>query len=391
MTKPRNTKASQTKSVSPAQRHREGLCGCSIRKNPTSCVYQPFLDGWNFTPDVGNGGSRGEVFTPRFVVDKMIVEAGIMPAKTVNLYKYDYGQDTLRKYIGARVFEPAVGTGNFTATILWHKLEMAHRLTGFTVDDIGQARKNASQLRRYQAYTLVALASLYFNDIDAGNLQVTKWRLLRDGEIGSDRNIDFWTNYLVDHLDGHINYDTIRPGVMKSIKSASDNWGNKDKNGGVLDELYERHTGLEAPDWLHKAWKLVLDANAQLFNGINAEDEVSAGFTCPGYRRVTWTFWYFNSSRDSVKATRVAVPLVRQILAGELLEVREQLARIPLRPSDSPDGLFELEPVFVPVDKTAAQLKRKLESAISKIESDLMSSALQVTELAPLELLPQSD
>ena len=177
------------KPKNPLQKHASGECGCSVLSNPNFCIYQPFLDGWNFTPDVGNGSKRGEIFTPRFIVDKMIAESGIIPEKA--LYEYDYSTVTkaeMLKIIRAKVNEPAVGTANFTATILWHKI---HYVKQYATSKSGKV-----DLKKYNLHLLEAIASMYSNDIDAGNLQTTKWRLLRFGSIYTEANVKYWTDYI---------------------------------------------------------------------------------------------------------------------------------------------------------------------------------------------------
>lgn len=376
-----------TASSSILSKHNSGKCGCTLSKNPNYCVYQSFLDGWNFTPDVGFGDSRGEIFTPRFVVDKMIVDAKILPRKAVYNYDYKGSQETLRKYIGARVFEPAVGTGNFTSTILWHKLEMAHELTGYTPNAEGKPVKSESQLRRYQAYTLVALGSIYFNDIDAGNLQATKWRLLRDREISSNINIAFWVKYLQESLAKPVKVSVIKKLVSASIEEASENWGTKDRDRGVLDDLYYKHTGLEAPDWLRSAWKLVLDTNGKLFNAIQSGDTIKDDFICPGNNKVMWTFWRFENSKGLVTALRNAVPLSRQLLEGELRNLSNKIKLVPMT-ADNNTGALDLftgKPTQTPKDKKAEQELRDINKSIEKIKKALDTTP-EYSALDPIEL-----
>lgn len=336
------------------------------------CTYQPFLDGWDFTPDVGMGSTRGEIFTPRFIVDRMISDVGILPERMV--YNFDYKsvkkkfedkQNELRGYAGARVFEPAVGTGNYISSVLWHKLEVAHELTGYkSYKRNGKVyySKNIEQLARYQAYTLVILGSLYFNDIDPGNLQTTKWRMLRDSEISNPKNVDFWVSHIKDNLSQELDRAQskwLKDYVQESIQAASANWASKDKDRGVLDVLYEKHTGEHSPDWLRAAWRRILDANAQLFNGIKSEDVVEKGFVVPGNQNIVWTYWSFmyevsplnetdiqelsfrsnrpineiidlglDKSLDSMSGIRKAVPLLRQMLLGEKEEAQVALDNI---------------------------------------------------------------
>lgn len=335
--------------------HIENLCGCSREKNPNFCVYQPFLDGLDFTPDVGNGQKRGEVFTPRFVVDKMVVLSGMLPEKAVYNYDYSGSTETLRKHIGKRVFEPAVGTANFAATILWHKLEYANYLTsnGKQDDDdenpekinLVRQRKTVSQLRRYQAYTLVALASIYINDIDAGNLQTSKWRFLRDSEINTEENIKFWVDNINKSTNQELDIIDLEEMVRSSISLAGKNWGTWDKDRGVLDVLYEVHTGKTPPEWLRKAWKMVMDENAKLFNGIVLEDTIEEGFIVPGYKNIIWKFWYFTYDKDRIIAASKPVPLYRQILESKLENLNEKSNEIYQRGvfGGVEDGMLDME------------------------------------------------
>lgn len=347
-------------------------------------MYQPFLDGWKFLPDVGNGTLRGEIFTPRFVVDKMLVDAKILPKRAVYDFDYRGSQRTLRKYVGFRVFEPAVGTGNFAATILWHKLEMAHELTGYTGTRRTRYRKDAAQLRRYQAYTLVALGSLYLNDIDPGNLQATKWRLFRDREIASEHNIDYWVAQINALLEESQAESRIRAFVKGSIREASENWGVGDRDAGVLDVLYEVHTGQEAPEWLRSAWKTVLDENVKLFNAIKREDEVARGSFIPGFRRVAWTFWAFENSKIRLRAHRTRVPFMLQVLSAQIDSLILELQQVPMVDGNAPD-LFSGEVGKVPDGPEAhSQHKRILEEL--ELRRSLLKDLPPAEPLEPLEM-----
>jgi hypothetical protein len=336
------------------------------------CVYQSFLDGWDFTPDVGMGSTRGEIFTPRFIVDYMISDLGILPERMV--YEFNYKslerkkedkQNELRGYAGSKVLEPAVGTGNYISTILYHKLELVNELTGYKSSrQNGRTSyiKNPAQLARYQAYTLVVLGSLYINDIDPGNLQTTKWRFLRDNEIASPANIEFWVSHIEDNMSIKLDKKELkwtREYVNSSIQSASQNWASKDRDRGVLDVLYEKHTSEHAPDWLRSAWRKIIDANAQLFNGIQSEDTIEEGFVVPGYKKVIWTYWSFSydlvqldkqelqdlvsvtqktlaelssaaldNKLDNMLAHRTSVPLLRQMLSGEKEELESKVSAV---------------------------------------------------------------
>ncbi len=186
----------------PLQKHSQGLCGCSFTVNPNFCVYQPFLDGWDFTSDVGNGGKRGEIFTPRFIVDKMIVDSGMLPEAAV----YDYDYTTLSKadalkVVRAKINEPAIGTGNFSSTILWHKVHY--------VDFVSRNKTGRLDLKKYNLHLLEAIASMYSNDIDVGNLEASKWRFLRLGGIYTEKNVEFWVDHILNTLDVELNFENL--------------------------------------------------------------------------------------------------------------------------------------------------------------------------------------
>lgn len=373
--------------------HKDGSCGCSMRKNPQSCVYQPFLDGWNFTPDVGMGATRGEIFTPRFIVDHMITDVGILPKRAVYQYNYKGSQDTLRRYIGHKVFEPAVGTGNYSATVLWHKLEMAHELTGYkdrSKDGLPPV-KDAQQLRRYQAYTLVALGSIYFNDIDPGNLQTTKWRIYRDGEIMSEANVEFWTNQIETLASSSVNRKKTYQSVEESIKTASDNWGRSDRDRGVLDVLYEKHTGLEPPEWLQKAWKHVLDRNGLLFNSISLEDSSEDGFTIPGYPKVKWVWWKFTNNQKEVGAYSHEVPMLLQVKMGELQELENSVQRILSSTGSADETENSLTDNMLDIfpEDPEAQLNEMQRAEVSKMRKQIASLESEIRMLPrPSESYP---
>lgn len=161
----------RTRKKSQLALHIEGECGCSRSENPNNCVYQEFLDGWSFTPDVGNGQKRGEVFTPRFIVDKMMVDVGLFPAEGV--YEGKYTASTVEEAVAiveAKVLEPAIGTANYLSSVLWHKLQYAWVASVNTDGEL--------DLQTYHHNLLTAVASVYANDIDAGNIEVARRRLL---------------------------------------------------------------------------------------------------------------------------------------------------------------------------------------------------------------------
>jgi hypothetical protein len=318
--------------------HASHLCDCFKQYRngkfiqPNFCVYQSFLDGWDYTPDVGNGKKRGEIFTPRFVVDKMIALSGIIPHKAVYNFEYSGSIEEVERSIRQRTFEPAVGTGNFVATILWHKLEYANFITSSARKDFlsnkskkNKEQKNKSQLTRYQVYTLEALGSIYINDVDAGNLQAVKNRFLRLNEIDNKFNVDFWIKHVKNGLSNPISKSNLSKCILSSIKESQRNWGYHDNNEGIMNVLYRKHTGLEPPSWLVSSWKYIIDENTKLFDFINLDDHIVSGIILPGYKNVIWNFWRFTYDKNGVNIFKTKVPLYRQILESRLRLINSKI------------------------------------------------------------------
>lgn len=234
----------KTKKKNALQLHLDNECNCSIESNPNNCQYQQFIDGWNFTPDVGRGQSSGEVFTPRFIVDKMITDSGMFPQEFV--YDYDYKQDStiLETIINNRICEPAVGTGNFISTILYYKLQAAKQLS------LQDSSKDIKEL------IMRSIETLYCFDIDAGNLEVT-FRRLTDGNserIDNKEIINYWVknvtdNIIYDKKEEIINKIIDKDNVLNTILTEVINAGQeeqyeiKDKYSDILyddvDNVYE--------------------------------------------------------------------------------------------------------------------------------------------------------
>lgn len=424
-------------------------------------IYQTFVDGWDFTPDVGNGKSRGEVFTPRFIVDKMIA-MGIIPFDIVyfedyeryrngalykdrldnlleelvskgvlgesnllggsyeeyreyislpievsygdtlcqsiqdtilyaaekssdekefldtsysliensvkhtsyndkeldklidsdaviNVYRVDEERDdvpsdlveaieefvstvrpltdendteklldmlielelihfhdrdisqwkahqenklvltTFDKILDTTVQEPAVGTGNFTSTIVWHKVKVA----------LLDAQKEDGLVDKDKAHMniLRAFASVYFFDIDPGNVEVTINRLVRytDEYMTSESTVEYWSEKILGLLEiegvlddkeytlGEDTINSVYDYVSSSMQEAEDKWGEfLNSNDSVLDNLYQQFLG-EYPDSVLLADVMeIVGNNAQVYNGIS--EKMSDNI--PGWRAV---------------------------------------------------------------------------------------------------------
>lgn len=351
------------------------LCGCTQNANPNNCIYQQFLDGWNFTPDVGNGQNRGEVFTPRFIVDKMIVQSGILPEQAVyqSIYKTQTKAESL-KYIQQTVNEPAVGTANFTSTILWHKIHYAYQAA---------LTKKVLDIPKYNLYITQAIASIYAYDIDCGNLQTTKNRLLKINNISSPENIKFWSGYLFQNIAsftrktsaGKIipstNWNhkelTVINQVAKSLESAENNWGKQANKEGLITKLYKQHVGKHPTSALVSLWEEMLNENIKQFNGIMQHDTVKDDnlmdtFYCPGWQKVEWTVWDFQLNEDSVpEATSKTfkIRLAQQMYTNELKKLKDELQYLESLKKISGEDLSDI-PVFVSNnDKKAYLLKKK--------------------------------
>lgn len=337
------------------QLHIENKCGCTLSSNPNNCIYQPFLDGWDFTPDVGNGQKRGEIFTPRFIVDKMITDAQILPKEAI--YSLDYKTLTkvkAQQHITSKINEPAIGTANFTATILWHKVEYAHH-----VATVGKTLN----LNKYNLLVTQALASLYANDIDCGNLQTTKWRLLRSSEIYTEENIKYWLNYTLKSVHKRLDAETkisIEQSVRRSLLSASHNWGTADRDKGVLDVLYYKHTGSEIPAHLKILWKSIMDENFKLFNGIKETDTVEEGFVVAGWRNIEWCWWDFTQDKlGEITENTTKISLAYQIEYGKLGKLKAELSELENKKVSIQGALVEIVDFATVEDKKAYVTKRK--------------------------------
>lgn len=266
-----------TKRKSLIQQHVDNKCDCT--HNPgqdNTCIYQCFVDGWDFTPDVGRGQTSGEIFTPRFIVDKMITTSGMFPEAVV--YHNDFTECTeedLEHMVGSTVCEPATGTGNFISTILHHKLQAAYELATRRGQDIDHLVPQA-------------VGTVYAYDIDAGNLETTLRRLTRhDGTPLDDKHI---VKYWVDHIVGLIvpdsDRDQITTTVQTSLTEAQHHWATQLRSQGVLAAFLNDHHAGDSEDLLVRC-EDILRENIKIFNGI-VNDHTP---TMPGVKDITWTFW----------------------------------------------------------------------------------------------------
>lgn len=323
------------KKLNAEKLHINGDCGCSIAANPNNCIFQPFLDGWEFQPDVGNGQKRGEVFTPRFIVEDMIQKIGLIPTAALKDFNYNtISEEDKQKIIEAKVLEPAVGTGNYISTILWHKLEYA-------CSSALDIRTNTLDLPKYFKNFFKAVSSIYAFDVDSGNVMVTKMRLL-GGKFGhnpelkkvlkDEETLKQWVRHYRESLQleslEETNDETIRKVLNQSFEDASENWGKflEDSEEGVISYLFKKHTGSEIPDAVYDHCDFVLNFNNNLktFNGIKEEDTVEKDFICRGWKDVNWVWWDYTATDKLISIGVTDIPLALQLKQGELDELEEK-------------------------------------------------------------------
>ena len=294
------------------RRHLDRKCGCSRHTNPNNCLYQMFPDGWDFTPAVGNEQERGEVFTPRPCVDLMLVGSGMLSPEAVYAGDYESAEDDeAERLVDMRVYEPAVGTANFLSTVLWHKLGYAFRLAG------GNPKR--FDLELYEHLVLRAVASIYANDIDPGNLQTAMWRIMRDEEaIFTATAVSYWTGVMtaaaapiiraraaefgvkeLTRAEEKFARESFRTYAQRSLAEAQRNWSCVETDGGLIEQLYRQHTSTEIPKRLSLPTRKLLRANLQLFNSLVEEHDG----LIPGYGEITWTAWKIAGLKPRVVST----------------------------------------------------------------------------------------
>lgn len=364
MTESVKTPVKKIRKKNALETHKTGECGCSIMSNPNNCIYQPFLDGWEFTPDVGNGQKRGEVFTPLFIVNRMIENVGMIPKEAV--YEHNYttlNKEELEKVITSKVLEPAVGTGNYISTILWHKLNYAFSASLDENTQIDPAE--------YDQNVLKAVSSIYIFDIDPGNLETTYQRLLRtDATLNNKAKVDKWTKKIKNGLDktSKTTASNISSMVKTSLNSSEENW-NKfliSSPEGIVQSLYKAHMDTEISEEMMEKITEILDDNVKLFNGIVKEDTVEEGFVVPGWKNVVWRWWNID---EGLNLSFDKVRLADQMISGEIEKLQKQADELEKTgKEETDDGLFSVldwrsdkeRSEFDKLNKRISDLKKEL-------------------------------
>lgn len=271
--------------------HESGECSCSQNTKINDCIYQPFPDGWDFTPDRGKGKTTGEIFTPVPVINRILADLNMFPRAAI--YEGKYSPKGATGYISAKVCDQACGTGNFFVIVLGHKLSYC--------EELFQKDKN---LKKLEANILRATSSMYAYDIDPGNLELLKRRALSHGKHPVDdyKAINYWTEYQDAIFNGkdyqsqsmqkRIPLEEIKLFTSRSLSSAQEYWGDNLIDGkGMIDEFYRRHAGERIPDWLYWQIREMLDKNTKLVNGLSEVNILREGGFSPGVESVEWTEW----------------------------------------------------------------------------------------------------
>lgn len=345
---------------SALQKHKDSECGCSMFTNPHNCIYQPFLDGWDFTPDVGNGKTRGEIFTPRFIIDKMLLEVRIFPPEGIYDLNYSIPANEALERVQARSNEPAIGTANFTSAILWHKLEYA-----------AIAAKNKSgkiNRKKYDLYTLMAVASIYANDIDPGNLTTTMLRLTRKDKVNSPAHVNRWVEHVLS-FGSEEDRDKVTQQITQSLESANNIWHEHLKEEGVLYRQYKRHTNDEPDEWLTSMWDEIIMENIKFFNGIATDTVNDEKGIVPGWHTVSWAWWDFEyDEQGQVSVTKKMVPMTRQVYLSQLKSLQKTMMSLhEKRTMDEKGKLVHTDPKE---KKAYADAKREIKKILSFVKEN---------------------
>lgn len=240
----------------------------------------------------------------------MLIDADMFPPQAI--YEYDYSSENPEKFISPRVLEPGVGSGNFSATILFHKVKFVEQLMSHP--------KTGADISLYVKWLATATGSVYAFDIDPGNLETVKRRLLGGSRspIDTTEAIDFWVDRLTISLSEPPEESELRKFVENSLKEAQSHWFEKlEQNNfsGVLDTAFKKQTGKDMPTDVAMFLQSILDENILLFNGISESDDGCV----PGWENVRWKWWEFseNAGTDAPRASFSEVSVADQIGAAQ--------------------------------------------------------------------------
>lgn len=256
---------------SSSQKEILGIRADGSTKDP----YLPFVDGFPFKHNVGRSKQLAEVFTPRWLAEDMWSASN--PNRKKMFREFDYSEISLKE-LGLTNFEPAIGTGNITCSLLWHRINYAwiHTL------GVSEFMTLEARNKTFAALMTYALSRFYGCDIDSGSLQVLKYRLL-GGDIFSAENVDFWTEQALFFTDPFTSTkNDIREKVTESLKTAQVNWYDPNWRGSLIRQ-YEYYTDEKVPEGLLSAWHKVVNYNFFLSNVIHKTSDFDMNALVPGY------------------------------------------------------------------------------------------------------------
>lgn len=317
--------AVKVKKESPVVAHAKQNCDCFNDLIPSAnkrCVYQQFPDGWDFTPDVGRSKSHAEVFTPLWVVRKMINDTGAIPTEVI--YSEDYPEYTtdssLMNVLEDTILDMACGTGNYASTVMFTKLTLAKKIW------------ESDKTQNFDELFLKAVSSVFAFDIDYGNANTVYHRLFTDGATQA-KDVDRLAKLVQPFFTEKVALKDIKAKAKESIVSAEANWGQAPQ--GLVNRFYEETTGEEMSAELLDKVRTILSKNILVFNGISDSDDLD--MMVAGNTRVVWTFW--NVGED-LTLTEERVPLMCQVLSTKILEAKEEVERIEEKYPPASDDLF---------------------------------------------------
>lgn len=234
-------------------------CDYSNYKNKDDGVFsgvpsrdECFVDGWGFVSDAGNNKSRAEVFTPRFVVDGMLSMTSVVPDE--GLFHGVYDASDADRVMGLRIVEPAIGTGNYSATILYYKLQYAMLVS--------------SSEKEFQDNIVKCLCSMHGFDIDPGNIEVFKQRLLKTSDFTSEKSQDSIIEYWVENNTINLTRDLIKDSMGNALIA----WSScLDTHSGIINTLYHEKAGKQIPKDFKRAIEKIIDANFTLYDFLDEE------------------------------------------------------------------------------------------------------------------------
>lgn len=348
---------STRKNVHPFKLHASEKCDCyqdSVREQDKTCVYQQFPDGWDFTPDAGRSKSHAEVFTPLWIVKKMINDTGVIPTEI--LYPEDYpnyhAKDSLLPTLDHTILDMACGTGNYYSTVLYYKLSLAKH--------VYENNKSID----FDTLVLRAVSSVYGFDIDYGNANTLYHRVFDDDK---SNDVPRLLESTLPLFDSPVNVKDLTHAITCSITNAEENFGGSPS--GLIQRYYTMVTGQTLPPSLSEKIREVLSKNILVFNGISLVDDLTS--MVPSRCKVVWFFW--NVEQESFEK----IPLMCQVLEPEIEKIRKELKELEeTHANKTSTDLFGLfgESIVSPLDFThdveAGKEYKRLSKELNKLMRD---------------------